>query len=263
MPVSSCFSIVAALRIHPIGARDHRAARMARRQRYIEFRDAAAKVDPTFPHGNAIMSDLEKFRRETRAWLEANCPPEMRRPMTSDERHVLGRPQHQILVRAAARLVRADARQGLDRAGLAEGIWRRRARCRRAQGAARGDGGDRRALAAVELRHLDARAGAAEIRQRGAEEGASAEDRRAARSAGARAIPSRTPDRTSPRCRPAPRATATITSSTARRSGPPTPTTPTGSSAWCAPIPRPRSMTASASSCSTWPRRASRPSRSC
>ena len=31
------------------------------------------------------MSDLEYFRRETRAWLEANCPPEMRRPMTSDE----------------------------------------------------------------------------------------------------------------------------------------------------------------------------------
>src|SRR5258708_38438686 len=33
----------------------------------------------------AAMSDLEKFRRETRAWLEANCPPEMRRPMTSEE----------------------------------------------------------------------------------------------------------------------------------------------------------------------------------
>src|SRR5438067_8948707 len=31
------------------------------------------------------MSDLEKFRRETRSWLEANCPPEMRRPMTSEE----------------------------------------------------------------------------------------------------------------------------------------------------------------------------------
>ena len=31
------------------------------------------------------MSDLEQFRRETRAWLEANCPTEMRRPMTSDE----------------------------------------------------------------------------------------------------------------------------------------------------------------------------------
>src|SRR5258706_14522340 len=31
------------------------------------------------------MSELEKFRRETRAWLDANCPPEMRRPMTSEE----------------------------------------------------------------------------------------------------------------------------------------------------------------------------------
>src|SRR3981189_3747282 len=31
------------------------------------------------------MSDLEKFRRETRAWVEANFPPEMGRPMTSDE----------------------------------------------------------------------------------------------------------------------------------------------------------------------------------
>ncbi|MDP1867599.1 MAG: acyl-CoA dehydrogenase family protein, partial [Bradyrhizobium sp.] len=30
------------------------------------------------------MSDLEKFRSETRAWLQANCPPEMRKPMTSD-----------------------------------------------------------------------------------------------------------------------------------------------------------------------------------
>jgi len=31
------------------------------------------------------MTDLEKFRQETRAWLDANCPPEMRRPMASDE----------------------------------------------------------------------------------------------------------------------------------------------------------------------------------
>src|SRR5258708_8988443 len=43
------------------------------------------RSNPTSPYGNAAMSDLEKFRRETRAWLEANCPPEMRRPMTSDE----------------------------------------------------------------------------------------------------------------------------------------------------------------------------------
>ena len=31
------------------------------------------------------MADLEKFRAETRAWLAANCPPEMRQPMVNDE----------------------------------------------------------------------------------------------------------------------------------------------------------------------------------
>ena len=92
--------------------------------------------------------------------------------------YVLGRPQHQILLRAAARLVRADARQGLDRAALAEGIWRRRPRRRADQDRAPGDGRDRRASAADLVRHLHARAGAVEIRHRGAEEGTSAEDRR-------------------------------------------------------------------------------------
>ncbi|MFN2474600.1 MAG: acyl-CoA dehydrogenase family protein [Sphingomicrobium sp.] len=31
------------------------------------------------------MADIEAFRRETRAWLEANCPPEMRQPMRSEK----------------------------------------------------------------------------------------------------------------------------------------------------------------------------------
>ena len=31
------------------------------------------------------MADLDQFRTETRAWLEANCPPEMRTPMTSEK----------------------------------------------------------------------------------------------------------------------------------------------------------------------------------
>ncbi|KPF78385.1 acyl-CoA dehydrogenase [alpha proteobacterium AAP81b] len=31
------------------------------------------------------MADLEAFRAETRAWLEANCPPEMRLPIKSDD----------------------------------------------------------------------------------------------------------------------------------------------------------------------------------
>jgi acyl-CoA dehydrogenase len=36
------------------------------------------------------MTDLDTFRSETRAWLEANCPPEMREPMRSDKDAVWG-----------------------------------------------------------------------------------------------------------------------------------------------------------------------------
>lgn len=31
------------------------------------------------------MADLDQFRQEARAWLEANCPPEMRKPVEDDE----------------------------------------------------------------------------------------------------------------------------------------------------------------------------------
>ena len=31
------------------------------------------------------MTELESFRSETRAWLEANCPPEMRKPLLSED----------------------------------------------------------------------------------------------------------------------------------------------------------------------------------
>jgi alkylation response protein AidB-like acyl-CoA dehydrogenase len=31
------------------------------------------------------MADLDTFRRETRAWLEANCPAEMRKPLTAED----------------------------------------------------------------------------------------------------------------------------------------------------------------------------------
>ncbi len=35
---------------------------------------------------SSVLADpIERFRAETRAWLEANCPPEMRRPAVSDE----------------------------------------------------------------------------------------------------------------------------------------------------------------------------------
>ena len=36
------------------------------------------------------MSDLEQFRAETRAWLEANCPEEMRQPLKSQADHCWG-----------------------------------------------------------------------------------------------------------------------------------------------------------------------------
>ena len=71
------------------------------------------------------MADLEKFRAETRAWLEANCPPSMRTPMVEDESR-LGRPQREIHEPGLEALARAHGREGLDRADLAEGIRRRR-----------------------------------------------------------------------------------------------------------------------------------------
>src|SRR5690606_22539029 len=40
--------------------------------------------------GRAAMADLETFRAETRAWLEANCPPEVRGPRDGDEDYVWG-----------------------------------------------------------------------------------------------------------------------------------------------------------------------------
>ncbi len=60
---------------------------------------------------------------------------------------------------------------------MAARIRRRRAEQGRSQGAGAGNARHPRAVAAVVVRHLDARAGAAQIRQRGAEAGTSAEDR--------------------------------------------------------------------------------------
>jgi acyl-CoA dehydrogenase len=60
----------------------------------------------------SVLADtLEDFRLETRAWLEANCPPEMRRPVTSEDdtcwggRHCVFQSdaQRQWLQRMAAR----------------------------------------------------------------------------------------------------------------------------------------------------------------
>lgn len=42
------------------------------------------------------MTDLETFREETRAWLEANCPPAMRTPMAGEEDAVWGGRNYQF-----------------------------------------------------------------------------------------------------------------------------------------------------------------------
>lgn len=59
---------------------------------------------------NAMIDPIETFRAETRAWLEANCPPEMRQPVHSEadvvwggRQQPLSPPQRQWLDRMAAR----------------------------------------------------------------------------------------------------------------------------------------------------------------
>lgn len=40
-------------------------------------------VSPSLKNGKKMMSDSDDFRKKNRAWLEENCPPEMREPMAS------------------------------------------------------------------------------------------------------------------------------------------------------------------------------------
>src|SRR5690606_23753064 len=55
--------------------------RLTQRHRGIAARPVVTEAD---------MTELETFREETRAWLEANCPAEMRVPVTSEEDHCWG-----------------------------------------------------------------------------------------------------------------------------------------------------------------------------
>ena len=71
------------------------------------------------------MSDIETFRAETRAWLEANCPPGARGLATAPENSVWGgRNPHWPSADQKLWLERM-AERGVDRARMAEGIWRR------------------------------------------------------------------------------------------------------------------------------------------
>src|SRR6267142_2049924 len=170
---------------------------------------------------NALMSDLDQFRRETRTWLEANCPPEMRRPMTSDEDTFWG-----------GRNTKFSSEP--------QRIWFERMRDKRWTvphwPKEYGGGGldpEQTKIVRQEMAALGARQPLGSF-------------------AGARAIPSRMPDRTSRHCRPALKATATTSSSTVRKSGPLMRISRTGFSVWCGLMRPPRSMTASVLFCSTW-----------
>ena len=43
------------------------------------------------PQQESSLVDLEQFRTQTRAWLEANCPESQRQPMTPDQQYWGGR----------------------------------------------------------------------------------------------------------------------------------------------------------------------------
>ena len=172
----------------------------------------------------------EQFREEVRAFLRDRLPPDMAR------RNLDRRP---LDPRGHARLDADPRGKGLVRAALAGGIRRDGLD---AQGAAHLPGGGRRRRRAARSTCRRPRSSgrsstpsAPRSRRRG-----SSPRSATARCSGPRASRSRMPGPTWPRSRPAPCATATTTSSTARRPGPRRRTSPTGCSCWSAPTRRRR-----------------------
>ena len=147
------------------------------------------------------MSDIDVFRTETRSWLEANCPAEMREPVRDEERYLLGR-------------TRATFKNDAQKAwfevcrdkGYTVPAWPKEyggAGLNPAEAKVlRQEMPHWRAPAAFELRHLDARPGAAAIRHRGPEAALPQSRSRAVKSAGVRAIQNRAAGLTSFPCRP-------------------------------------------------------------
>ncbi len=149
-------------------------------------------------HVNAPVDTIETFRAETRAWLDANCPPEMRKPVRSEADVVLGRSRPAAQRRLEQPVARPHGGARLDRARLAARVRRRRPDARRDQGAARGDGQARLPQPAQLVRHLHARAPRCSSTAPRRRSRTTCPRSRAAKSAGARAIRSPTPVPTSP-----------------------------------------------------------------
>ena len=71
--------------------------------------------------------DLNAFRTDVRDWLKANYPAELKDP-AAGRPEAMGRAGVRRLRRSADRLDEADGRPRLDRADVAQALWRRRAR---------------------------------------------------------------------------------------------------------------------------------------
>ena len=102
------------------------------------------------------MSDLDAFRSEMRAWLEANCPAEMREAVRDEADICWGGRNFKFKTAAQKAWLDACVAKGLTVPRLAQGLRRRWAGCGAGQGAARGNEPDQRAPAALQLRDLDA-----------------------------------------------------------------------------------------------------------
>ncbi len=199
----------------------------------------------------AEAQELDAFRREVRAWLTENCPAEMREPVRDESDICWGGRDPVFKNEAQRRWMEVMAARGWTVPDWPQDYGGGGLSPAETKILPPGNGGDRRAQPALQLRDLDARPGASEIRHGRAEA----------------AVPSRDRTRRDPlvpglfraQCRLRPRLAADplrgpraiIGWSTARRSGPATPTRRTGSSASSAPISRRRSMRESASSSST------------
>ena len=188
-------------------------------------------------HGPSLHTGRKRVPRRSARVLQGQ--PAGRHPQEGRRGHPLRQGRHR-------HLAAHPQQEGLGGAALAEGMGRHRLEPGAALHLQGGDAAGARARAAA-VRHHDGRAGDHRVRPRGPEEAIPAAHRQSRRlvvpgllRAGRRLRPRLAEDQR-------PSATATTTSSTARRPGPPARNTPTGSSAWRAPTRAPRSRKASRS----------------
>ena len=165
-----------------------------------------AADEQVFTMSAQLKSDdqLEAFRRDTRAWLEANCPAEMRQPVAEDGDVCWGGRRWKFKSDAQRVWLEKMAERGWTVPEWPKAIRRRRTEQGRGARAARRNGAAQVPSAAHV--HSASRCSARRCSSTATSSRSRSTCRRscAARSAGARAIPSPARDRTSLRSRRAP-----------------------------------------------------------